>query len=240
MEPRAKAILESSVRDFIEEGRPITSECLYEKHDFGIKPAMIRWELNDLCGAGYFYQNHPSGGRFPTDKAYRFFVKELLHNDEGETRGGRNESNLNKFAGLVEGFLEGKRDRLIHELADYLGVLSVGYEPVAEWIARSGFKDLCETLELKSRDDFVEVVSDFEALPDRLVESVRQWKKDTVWPQVFVGQSPITKSRYLSVIAHRLDIDDNDVFIIAIGPKRMDYEKSLDLLKSLERTVSHI
>lgn len=237
MEPRAKTILESSVRDFIEAGRPITSECLYEKHDFGIKPAMIRRELGDLCEAGYFYQRHPSGGRFPTDKAYRFFVKELLDSDGEETRSGWSESGLGKFADLVEGFLEGERDRLIHELADYLGVLSVGYEPVAEWIARSGFKDLCETLELESRDDFVEVVNDFETLPDRLIKSSLRWRHDDVWPQVFVGRSPITKSRHLSVITHRLDINDKDVFIITIGPKRMDYEKSLDLLKSLEKIV---
>ena len=48
MNERTQSILYTSVHDFIREGRPITSEYLFEEYDFGIKPAMIRWELSYL------------------------------------------------------------------------------------------------------------------------------------------------------------------------------------------------
>ena len=77
LKERTLDILEASVRDFIETGNPVTSERLYRKYDFGIKPAMIRWELHDLAKQNYLCQNHPSGGRIPSDKAYKFFVEEI-------------------------------------------------------------------------------------------------------------------------------------------------------------------
>ena len=234
MRARTESILESGVREFIKTGQPITSGDLYRKYRFGIKPAMIRWELNDLSEAGYFYQIHPSGGRFPTDKAYRFLVRHLLHDNEEDVWIN---AHISQFIGLMEEFLEGEREHLIQELSGYLGVLSVGYEPAAEWMSSSGFKDLFSSLELDDRADFVEIVKDFEFLQDRLAKNVNQWQKDEVWPRVFVGKNPITKSHHLSVVAQRLTMSDDDVFIIAIGPKRMDYEKSLGVLKYLEKAL---
>ena len=222
------------MREFIKTGQPITSKRLYQKYDFGIRPAMIRWELNDLSEAGYFYQNHPSGGRFPTDKAYRFFVRNLLRDSEEEIRVN---SHIDRFVDLMEEFLEGERDRLIQELSGYLGVLGVGYEPVAERMSSSGFKDLFSNLELDERSDFVEVAKDFEFLPNRLALNINRWQEDDAWPQVFIGKSPITKSHHLSVVAQRLVVNNEEIFIIAIGPKRMDYEKSLGLLKYLEKVL---
>ena len=137
----------------------------------------------------------------------------------------------------MEEFLEGEREHLIQELSGYLGVLGVGYEPAAEWVSSSGFKDLFSSLELDDRADFVEVAKDFESLPSRLAKNAKQWQKEDVWPQVFVGKSPITKSHHLSVVAQRLTTNDEEVFVLAIGPKRMDYEKSLGLLKYLKKVL---
>lgn len=52
MRERTKEILEAGVRQFIKTGLPITSERLFEEYDFGIKPAMIRCELNALDEEG--------------------------------------------------------------------------------------------------------------------------------------------------------------------------------------------
>ncbi|MEK7465340.1 MAG: hypothetical protein AAB631_01025 [Patescibacteria group bacterium] len=78
MKERTEYILETAVEDFIHTGFPVTSEILYENHVFGIKPAMIRLELSALSDDGFLFQRHPSGGRFPTNKAYQFFVERLL------------------------------------------------------------------------------------------------------------------------------------------------------------------
>lgn len=230
MKERTKAIFEASLGSFIKTGRPITSELLYDSYDFGIKPAMIRWELNALNDAGYFYQTHPSGGRYPTNKAYRFFVDELLAEGLNGTF-----ANVRQ---VMRGFLEGEMKSFIAEVADYLKVLSVGYEPNNREMYESGFESLLRQLEVGGKRELLKVVKDFEYLPERLSDERKWWQKEQEWPQVFIGGSPVTKSEYLSLIVDRLDVDNEKFLLIAIGPKRMDYKKSLNLFKSIERTLA--
>ena len=52
MRDRTRTILEAGIMEFIRTGLPITSERLFEEYDFGIKPAMIRCELNALDDDG--------------------------------------------------------------------------------------------------------------------------------------------------------------------------------------------
>ncbi|MEX2410223.1 MAG: hypothetical protein WD607_02425, partial [Candidatus Paceibacterota bacterium] len=86
MDPRTELILQKCIKDFIDTGRPITSDYLYENYEFGIKPAMIRRELSILDEEGYLEQIHTSGGRFPTNKAYQYFVNKVLEKEEKKQR----------------------------------------------------------------------------------------------------------------------------------------------------------
>ncbi|OGG38085.1 hypothetical protein A2116_00215 [Candidatus Jorgensenbacteria bacterium GWA1_49_17] len=228
LKERTKLVLDAAVRDYITVGKPVTSESLFGKYDFGIKPAMIRWELCALGEDDYFYQNHPSGGRIPTDKAYRFFINELL--DSGEEA-----RTSNRFEDLIENFFEGERTRLIEKMAGYLKTLSVGYEPETDWFMKSGFRNMLENLALTDRDEILEVVDDFENLSARLTKTVGKWHEEDEWPQVFLGKSPITKSPHLAVMVDCFRPANQELFVMVIGPKRMDYEKSLNVLRSLER-----
>ena len=121
MTDRTRNILFSSVARFIAEGLPVTSERLYDSFDFGIKPAMIRWELQELADTGYLHQTHPSGGRLPTDKAYRFFVRELVSRGEADALPRRAASFLGEFS-------SGDPQSFVDEVAGYLDLLGVGYE----------------------------------------------------------------------------------------------------------------
>ena len=115
---RSKSILEVAVKNFIETGQLISSKRLYEIYDFGIKPAMIRLELRDLSEQGYFYQRHPSGGRLPTDKAYRFYVKSILSQSYEVSKNNLKKKKKKKI----------KVDTLVNNLVKELKVLGVGYE----------------------------------------------------------------------------------------------------------------
>lgn len=226
MNDRTKAILETSVRDFIKKGKPVTSESLYCGHDFGIKPAMIRWELNDLGEAGYLSQVHPSGGRVPANKAYRFFVDNLLEEEFGDDEVWRG------MYDLTNKFLRGQRKPFIEEVADYLRLVSVGYEPERVQLYESGLDTLLGRLEIEEKDDLVNVVRDIESLEERLGD----FELEEGGPQVFIGQNPLIRSECLSLIAEQFDVYNQSFFLLAIGPKRMDYRKSLRLFRSLEKS----
>lgn len=233
MKERTKAILEASLKTFVETGRPVTSELLYDSYDFGIKPAMIRWELNALADAGYFSQRHPSGGRIPTDKAYRFFAEHALAENTGEDKV------INSFRELIGEFLHGRKKSFVEEVSERFGIVGAGFAPEDHAFYGSGLEELLEQLDSVTREDLVEVVRDFELLPRRIMEHRSWWEKEKTWPKVFVGGSPITRSPNVSVFATYLRCEPENFLMIAIGPKRMDYAKPIRFLRSLEKSVEN-
>ncbi len=231
MTERTEAILEAALRDFISTGRPVTSESLYESHDFGIKPAMIRWELNELSKEGYFYQRHPSGGRIPSDKAYRFFTERTLRKEEAR--------NVRGFESALHDFVKGARRAFIEGLAEQFGNLSVGYEPEYDEVYESGLHALLRRLQddAIAPDELLEIVSDFESLPLRVHELRSWWEEEGMWPRVFVGKNPFTKSTNVAVVASCLKRGEEQFLLLSIGPKRMDYAKPIRAFKFFERSL---
>jgi heat-inducible transcriptional repressor len=220
MRERTQSILDASVREYIKTGKPITSEILYEIYDFGIKPAMIRLELGDLSHEGFLYQIHPSGGRYPTDKAYKHFVANVI---EKESKTEQKWIDEDKIEDDLKGFMD--------DLSHHLGVLSIGFDVEKNIVVGSGLCELLERIPTDAKEGLLSIVSDFEAIEERL-QKQREWMmNDSMWPRVFIGESPITKSKELSVVAGKVINDENEVIIFSIGPKRMDYERAIGIMK---------
>ncbi|MDO8556923.1 MAG: hypothetical protein Q7R98_00480 [Candidatus Jorgensenbacteria bacterium] len=225
---RAQAILETAISDFIKSGRPITSEYLYETYDFGIKPATIRLELNALADDGYFYQNHPSGGRFPTNKAYRFFVE--------RTREQLPENLTENAISLAREFLLEEKSSFLEDIASQFNVVSMVWGALGD-AQSSNLSDLLGHVEADRKDDLVGIVEDCEMLPKRLRGLAEAFQGDAL-PQVFVGKSSVAKSDCISVLTGNFSTDGGEFTLAIIGPKRMDYRKSMALFKSIKKVSS--
>jgi heat-inducible transcriptional repressor len=78
IKPRKKKILEAVIRDYINTAEPVGSRTLSRRYDLGVSPATIRNEMSDLEEMGYLMQPHTSSGRIPTQKAYRYYVDEIM------------------------------------------------------------------------------------------------------------------------------------------------------------------
>lgn len=230
MRDRAFEILEAGIRHYIKTGEPITSERVYKMRDFGIKPAMIRCELSELDDAGYLEQNRPSGGREPTPKAYRLFVKHLLERDEKKEKSASVKSSVKSLVRDLEG---GDHEAIVDELSEALEMLGVGYSPKYQELYQRGLSDLLSQLDMQMKEDIIRVIEDFESFPERLEEVYSLWEEESFWPKVFIGPSPITKSKHLSVIAGKFSSKDGPLFLFAVGPTRMDYTKPINIFKSL-------
>jgi heat-inducible transcriptional repressor len=76
---RKLEILQHTIEDYILDAQPITSGGIHTKHLSDISPATLRNELNALEAMDYLKQLHTSGGRVPTQKAYRLYVNELMN-----------------------------------------------------------------------------------------------------------------------------------------------------------------
>jgi len=75
---RQTQILKSIIDEYIETAEAVGSESLEKKYDLGISPATIRNEMVALTKAGYLNQPHTSSGRFPSPKAMKFYVNQLM------------------------------------------------------------------------------------------------------------------------------------------------------------------
>lgn len=222
---RTRSILQASVRDFIETGLPVTSARLYEKYDFGIKPAMIRWELHDLTVKNFFNQEHPSGGRIPRDQAYQFFAESIIESlEDEEGYGGKKALEMIRLA------LGRHEKEFIKKFAEELGILGICFNADSGESWQSGFAELIRNIESEKENVFG-IVRDFEMIPERLAHETEWWEEEEELPRVFIGKSPVTKSSDLSVVAGRMN--SGRLLILAVGPKRMDYERSVKLIKRL-------
>lgn len=75
---KEKSILLGLVNLFLQHGKPIGSNTLNENGFENISPATIRHYFIHLENQGYLHQQHLSGGRVPTDLAYKFYAHTYL------------------------------------------------------------------------------------------------------------------------------------------------------------------
>lgn len=76
---RQGALLASIIENFIKTAEPVSSKFLEKSGFFDLSSATIRAEMCGLEELGYLTHLHTSGGRVPTDYAYRFYVDNLNH-----------------------------------------------------------------------------------------------------------------------------------------------------------------
>ncbi|NLO90713.1 MAG: heat-inducible transcription repressor HrcA [Elusimicrobia bacterium] len=71
---REEKILRWIIQEYIKTRKAVGSELICEKVGLDISSATIRNIMKKLEDEGFLYQSHTSGGRLPTDKAYRYYV----------------------------------------------------------------------------------------------------------------------------------------------------------------------
>lgn len=72
---RQGKILNSLVREYINDAEPVSSQLLKDKFNFDCSGATIRNDLQELTEMGYVMQPHTSAGRVPTEKGYKLFIE---------------------------------------------------------------------------------------------------------------------------------------------------------------------
>jgi heat-inducible transcriptional repressor len=95
---RSKRVLAALVRQYIATGEPIASSVLVTAAGLGVSSATVRHLLAGLEDEGYLSQPHPSAGRVPTDRGYRFYVDLLLEQKRPRGAASRLEARLRRDA----------------------------------------------------------------------------------------------------------------------------------------------
>lgn len=78
---RKKKILQAIVEEYVETAEPVSSGNLLRKHTLNCSSATVRNDMAELELAGLLDKPHTSAGRVPSAQGYRFYVDELLKED---------------------------------------------------------------------------------------------------------------------------------------------------------------
>lgn len=75
---RKQKILSAIVEQYIATGEPVGSKALAGHPELSVSSATVRNEMAELASMGYLDQPHTSAGRVPTEKAYRYYIDNLM------------------------------------------------------------------------------------------------------------------------------------------------------------------
>ncbi len=71
-------VLEAVIQVYIETAEPAGSQTVVQRFPLGVSSATIRNTMSELEEKGFLYHPHTSAGRIPTDRAYRWYVDNLI------------------------------------------------------------------------------------------------------------------------------------------------------------------
>ena len=81
LDDRKRRILQAIIEEYIGTAEPVSSSALVDNYGMQLSSATIRNEMANLEQGGYIEKPHTSAGRIPSAKGYRYYVDELLKDD---------------------------------------------------------------------------------------------------------------------------------------------------------------
>lgn len=75
---RQQKVLQAIIEDYVSSREPVGSQALVDRHGLGVSSATVRNDMVFLEEEGLIQALHPSSGRVPTPKGYRYYVDEIV------------------------------------------------------------------------------------------------------------------------------------------------------------------
>ncbi len=140
LDERKEKILKILIKNYLETGEPVGSRTISKLLDVSLSSATIRNEMADLEEMGYILQPHTSAGRIPSDMGYRFYVDELM------------EENEKKVSDMKEFVIE-KTEKMEKVLQQVVKLLAVNTNYATMISAPSTRRNKVKFIQLSSVDD---------------------------------------------------------------------------------------
>jgi len=226
---RQEQILNLLIQEYVDSAEPVSSQYLEKKYKFGVCPATIRIEMQKLTNDGYLGQPHTSAGRVPTDKGYRFFVDQLLREKSFEEK--------EYFSDFWEEFEKEVEDSfrftrlMAKKIAQETSSLASAYFPEEDIMVKEGWSGIFKEPEFED----LGYLERFARTADVFEEKIGEFDKKEI--QVFIGgENPLPQAKDFSLIVSKFSLPDDRVgFMAILGPKRMPYEKNINLINSFNK-----
>jgi len=240
MTSRQEALLASIIKEYIETARPVSSKFLEKTGFFGLSSATIRAEMNELERLGYLTHLYTSSGRIPTDKAYRFFVDNLIDEEDCELTADYKR----KIKMVLQKTEKEPREinkavaQLLSELSDNLVIAGIPEESEFFKVGLSSLFEFPEFREFERAFRLADFFDEFEEVFNRLEKMF--WGNSAIINEdegedikIFIGrENPVRDIKDETVMLARYNLPFNyKGSLTLIGPTRMDYGRNIGLIK---------
>jgi len=230
---RQDEILDLVIQTHINEGRPVSSECLRERFSLPFSSATVRNIMSDLEDLGYLSHLHTSSGRVPTQEGFRYYIDFLMRQEQEEQEEQEDFSSLIDFYYIkkIDDLLQ-QASRLISNLTHYagLGFLHEERDKIYLW----GTHFILQEPEFEDIDTLRNIFTTFEERESSLREFLET--NLTEGTKVFIGgEIGLEEMNNCSLVFSYLKSKlDKKAFLGVLGPIRMNYPLAISRLKALK------
>ncbi len=213
-------ILRAIIATYLKEAQPIASGLLVDKFKGKISSATIRNEMVVLEKEGFIEQPHTSAGRVPTEKAYNFYVENLLDC-----------SDKKKLLNIGQFFSNDEVKGLARDISFLTG------DAVIIAFAKNdfyytGLSNLFAKEEFADRNMLISVSQIIDHL-DRVVEEIFDNSKDI---EILVGSKNPFGNKCSAVIGV-FKYKRKKHLLVVLGPIRLDYQKAYTLVQEVVENI---
>lgn len=220
-------LLNFIIEEYIESAKPVASALVNRRGKFRVSPATIRNDMNDLEEAGLLTHLHTSGGRVPTDAAYRFYVDSLLEDEI---------SISNSLMDKIDDVLSGDDPREINksiakalsDLSDNIVITGISH---GNDFNKFGISSLFEMPEFREFKRVFQMANFFDEFDESFKKLEREFfQSDDL--NIYIGrENPEPSLRHEAVMCATYNLPGGLTGnLTLIGPTRMDYHKNISLI----------
>ncbi|MCX5697892.1 MAG: DeoR family transcriptional regulator [Candidatus Omnitrophica bacterium] len=232
---RRKAILAATIKQYINEALPISSEDICESFD--LSSATIRNIFAELEGSGYLAQPHTSAGRVPTSKGYRYYVDFLL--SQLELMDEEKERIINEYQHQIsrmEDALE-LTSEVLSQITHYASIVSF-----LEWHDKFFYRGISSILEEPEFQDVGRMRALIKMLEEkeRLLDIINRDFKEKV--KVYIGQElGFSEMEGCALAVSNYSLKNRPLGRIAVlGPARMKYDRIIPALEYISNVLEDV
>jgi len=232
MKERTMLILNALIKDFIETANPVASKHLLETCDLNISSATVRNEFAALEEVGLIASPHVSAGKVPTEKGYRFFVDQLMTNEE------KNEKLIREiFEKHIENYRLSKTKESIFDAMKLVSQLSNNIAFATLDNDRTFYLGLSNVLRspefITEPEKGAQVVEVFEGR-ERFREMLKNMELVENDVKIFIGEENILKEvNSCAMIVGKFRGNSASGYIGILGPMRMKYSYNRALVRNV-------
>ena len=238
---RQEKLLNFIIKEYVKTAKPVGSALVAKKGDFDLGPASLRSEMYELEKAGYLSHLHTSGGRVPTDKAYRYFVNNLIQNDDFEPVA--DEKRKIKIA--VNSTDDPRRlnqniARTLSGLSDNIVITNILDESDFYKIGLASLVEFPEFKEMERIFEMANLFDRFELMFSR-IEKYFFSQLENEFNILIGSENPLDHVKNETMILAKYDLPEGlRGSLTMIGPTRKDYERNIGLVRYVVNELNKI